>query len=101
MLNTLCSSLQAQLQTRQAEVKKLKLSKAAAEAKALSVVINDRTEGEADIESPDQGRPHPSSQSVKAPPVPTAPPLPPQRSSGPTHILFLPPHVATRPVMLK
>ena len=102
-----CSALQAQLQSRQAEVKKLKLAKAAANAKALTVAISDRTEEEADIESPDQklqkSMPFPQ-QSVKAPPLPTAPllpTLPPEKPPGPTHILFLPPHVVTRPGFFK
>jgi hypothetical protein len=103
-------------------MKKLRLAKAAAEAKAVAATAaaaeaereKGRDEGisatDADIESPDQRSRRERQLQAKAAATPSAPPipllLPPPAAAmgprqGPTHILFLPPHVATRPAFFK
>ena len=102
-------------------MKKLRAAKTSAEAKAASAISaaalvasnNDRggyPEGaeaeEGDLEGPDQRKRRSLQAAAKAAAVPSAPPaipLPPPSPGrqGPTHILFLPPHVTTRPGFFK
>ena len=102
-------------------MKKLRAAKTSAEAKAASAISaaalvasnNERggfPEGaeaeEGDLEGPDQRKRRSLQAAAKAAAVPSAPlAVPPPPSShgrqGPTHILFLPPHVTTRPGFFK
>lgn len=109
-----------QLQARQADLKKLRAAKASAEAKAASAALavaasrdersgggpRDEAEAGGDLEGPPDQRKRRSLQAAaKAAAVPSAPPAvplpPPSPRRGPTHILFLPPHVDTRPGFFK
>ena len=102
-------------------MKKLRAAKTSAEAKAASAISaaalvasnNERggfPEGaeaeEGDLEGPDQRKRRSLQAAAKAAAVPSAPPavslpLPSPGRQGPTHILFLPPHITTRPRFFK